>query len=95
MLDTAFDHGNRTTPQSGPRDWLRGLVAFMSRLKRNRRRRRHLAILSRFNDEELADMGLRRDDLYEAAMLGAEADVTRHLADTSRQRRRAIHPRGI
>jgi len=49
--------------------------------------RRILTDLARFDDRELADIGLSRQDLHDATALPLGADPSAHL--TSRARRRA------
>lgn len=62
-----------------------------ARLLRSMRRRKHLATLNQMSPAQLADIGLRRDDLYESAALGLDEDVTCHLAGIARQRRMLIN----
>ena len=50
-------------------------------------RRRHLTILGKLSDQQLSDIGLNRDDIFEAKILGYHKDVTRHLAEIVRRRR--------
>ena len=50
-------------------------------------RRRHLTTLSQLSDQQLSDIGLNRDDIFETAKLGFNKDVTCHLAEIARRRR--------
>ena len=72
--------------------------AFMTtrlvRLVRSVFRRRHLATLNAMNAQQLADIGLRRDDIHQSAALGMSEDVTLHLARLVRQRRNADYHSG-
>ncbi len=54
-------------------------------------RRRHLDSLARLSNAQLADIGLRRGDLYESAALGLGEDVTTHLATIAENRRASIY----
>ncbi len=51
-------------------------------------RRRHLKTLGQLSDEQLSDIGLHRDDIFEAKNLSYRKDVTCHLAEIARRRRR-------
>jgi uncharacterized protein YjiS (DUF1127 family) len=69
-----------------------GKIATMaSNLMRCMRRRKHLATLGQMSPAQLADIGLRRDDIYESAALGLDEDVTCHLANIARQRRLLVN----
>lgn len=50
-------------------------------------RRRHLKTLGQLSDQQLSDIGLNRDDIFETAKLGYHRDVTCHLAGIARRRR--------
>ncbi len=56
-------------------------------------RRRHLKTLGQLSDQQLSDIGLYRDDIFEATKLGYNRDVTCHLAEIARRRRQsAVRP---
>jgi len=61
---------------------------------RRKGRRKHLVTLNRLSDQQLSDIGITRDDVYESAALGNGEDVTCHLAKIARQRRQMIYRSG-
>ncbi|TPW27395.1 DUF1127 domain-containing protein [Pararhizobium mangrovi] len=63
---------------------LRSDVASILRARRNRRSVRRLET---FDDHELADIGLRRDDLRAALAMGPLGDPSDHLVEAARRRR--------
>ena len=59
----------------------------LGHLFRRINRRRHLTILGQLSDQQLSDIGLYRDDIFEAKKLGYHRDVTCHLAEIASRRR--------
>ncbi len=66
------------------------ITSVAKRLRRNQRRR-HLTTLNGLSSAELADMGLRRDDLYEVAAADVGEDVTCLLASIADRRRHPVN----
>jgi uncharacterized protein YjiS (DUF1127 family) len=66
------------------------LINSIGDLLRNVSRRRHLKTLGQLSDQQLSDIGLYHDDIYEAKKLGYNQDVTCHLAEIARRRRLAL-----
>lgn len=52
-------------------------------------RRRHLKTLGQLSDEQLSDIGLYRNDIFEARKLEYHRDVTCHLAEIAHRRRQS------
>ena len=63
------------------------IIYSIASLFQSMRRRKHLKTLGQLSDQQLSDIGLYRDDIYEVKKLGYFHDVTCHLAEISRRRR--------
>lgn len=62
-------------------------------LLRHAQRRRDVHYLARLGDHTLADIGLRREDLYGALSLDISRDPTDYLVERARSRRNGSHAR--
>jgi len=91
MQHTLCEQKTIAYPGSPVMNFVGRLATTATNLQRCMRRRKHLATLSQMSPAQLADIGLRRDDLYESAALGLDEDVTCHLASIARQRRMIIN----
>ena len=70
------------------------LIYHIGQWVRRMSRRWHLVTLGQMSDQQLSDIGLYRDDIFEAAALGYDRDVTCHLAEIVRRRRNISVPAG-
>ncbi len=75
-------------------DRARATLGNLALLLRRIGRRRHLVSLNELSNQQLSDIGLHRDDIYESAALGMGDDVTVHLARIAKRRRYNIHRSG-
>ena len=76
------------TPSNGRvKSTIANLIYSIGDLLRSFNRRRLLTTFRRMSDQQLLDIGLLRDDIFEAKTLGYHKDVTRHLAKIARRRR--------
>ncbi len=90
MQQTIYSQPTISRPGTGTWNSVRNLMRMVVHLVRCIHRRNHLVTLSRMSTSELADIGLRPDDLHESASLGLGQDVTGHLANIARQRRISV-----
>ncbi len=79
------------TPSNGQvKNTIAKLIYSVGDFLRSVSHRRHLITFRRMSDEQLSDIGLHRDDIFEAKNLSYHKDVTCHLAKIARQRRQSF-----
>lgn len=77
------------TPVARTQNLARRLINLFAVRVRLINHRKHLKTLGKMNDQQLSDIGLERNDIYEASKLGRNIDVTCHLAGIAQRRRRS------